>query len=170
MSIRKALFFISLLVSMVCLAAGYGIARLWIGVAISIFSGFSWLIARKYPGSGLPLICLLVSVCLAVAGQLSGTSAVLMICGAGFALATWDLLFLDDALKNNSLDEQTRRYENRHLQSLGLALGFGLTVVFVGQSLHFSIPFVVMILFVALIMFGFKRIWDAIKKRDKPIP
>ena len=161
---RKTFFVICLVVSMLCLAAGYGIAGQWVGTVIATITCLAWLPARKYPDSGLPLICLVVSVCLAVVGQLGGAPSLLMICGSGFALAVWDLVFLDDALGNNSFGEQTRRYENKHLQALALALGSGLTLAFVGRLINFQIPFMVMMLFVAVIIFGLERIWGVIKK------
>jgi hypothetical protein len=160
----KTLFVICLAVSMLCLAAGYGIAGQWIGAVIAVITGLAWLPARKYPDSGLPVICLVVSVCLAVVGRLSGASSLLMICGSGFALAVWDLVFLDDALGSNLIGEQTKRYENKHLQALALALGCGLTLAFVGHLINFRIPFMAMMLFVALVIFGLERIWGTIKK------
>jgi hypothetical protein len=163
--LRKTLFVICLVVSMLCLAAGYGIAGQWIGAVIAVITGLAWLPARKYPASGLPFICLAVSVCLAVVGRLSGSPFLLMICGSGFALAVWDLVFLDDALGSNSFGEQTRRFENKHLQALALALGCGLIVAFVGRLINFRIPFMVMMLLVALLIFGLERIWSTIKKR-----
>jgi hypothetical protein len=163
---RKIFFIICLVVSMLCLVAGYGIAGQWIGAVIAVITGLAWLPARKYPTSGLPLICLLASVCLAVVGQLSGASSLLMICGSGFALAVWDLASLDNALGRDSFGEQTRRYENKHLQALALALGSGLIVAFVGHLINFRIPFMLMVFFVALVIFGLERIWGAIKKRS----
>jgi hypothetical protein len=164
--LRKSFFVVCLVVSMLCLAAGYGIAGKWIGAVIAIITGLVWLPARKYPDSGLPLICLVVSVGLAVTGQLIGSPPLLMICGSSFALAVWDLVFLDDALGSNSFGEQTRQHENKHLRTLALALGCGLTVAFVGRLVNFQIPFIVMMLFIALVIFGLERIWGTIKKRN----
>ena len=71
MALRKTFFVVCLVISVLCLAAGYGIAGQWIGAVMAIITGLAWLLARKYPASGLPLICLLASVCLAVVGQLN---------------------------------------------------------------------------------------------------
>jgi hypothetical protein len=166
MAPRKTFFVICLVVSMLCLTAGYGFAGQWIGAVIAIISGLSWLLARKYPLSWLPHLCLFMSVSLAVAGQVTGTPPVLMICGSGFALAAWDLICLDGALGTNSSGEQTMRYENKHLQSLALALGSGMLVAFLGGLFHLQIPFAVMMLLVALVIFGFERVWGTIKKRN----
>ena len=164
MALRKPFFAVCLVVSVLCLAAGYGIAGQWIGKVMAIMTGLAWLLARKYPASGLPLICLLVSICLAVVGRLIGSPPVLMICGSGVALAVWDLLFLDHALGGRSFGEQTRRFENKHLQSLVIALGSGLLVAFLGRLLNLQTPFVILMLFVALAAFGLDRIWSYIKK------
>ncbi|HEX2995242.1 MAG TPA: hypothetical protein VHP14_10475 [Anaerolineales bacterium] len=165
MAPRKILFAACLLVSTLCLAAGYGIVGKWVGTVIAVITSLTWLLARKYPTSGLPFICLLASVCMAVVGQLAGSPPLLMICGAGVALAVWDLLLLDVALEGNSSDEQTRRYENKHLQSLILALGSGLFVAFLGRLFTLRIPFVMLVLFVALAAFSLDRVWVQIKKQ-----
>lgn len=164
MALRKIFFVVCLIVSMLCLAAGFGITGQWIGAVIAIITGTAWLLARKYPDSGLPFICLLISVCLAVIGSLYGSPPLLMICGSGFALAVWDLLFLDYALRSNSSEKKTRQYENKHLQSLALALGSGLLIVFFGRLLHLQLPFLMLVLFVALVLFGLDRVWGNIKK------
>lgn len=168
MALRKTFFVVCLVVSMLCLTAGYGFAGQWIGAVIALTSGLAWLPARKYPASWLPHICLFASVGLAVTGQLTGTPPLLMIFGSGFALAVWDLILLEGALGTNTSGEQTRRYENKHLQSLALALGAGLLAAILGGLLNFQIPFVAMMLFVALVIFGFDRIWGTIKKRGTP--
>jgi hypothetical protein len=164
MTPRKTFFAVCLIVSVICLATGYGFVGQWIGVVIAIAMGPAWLFAQKYPTSGLPFICLFASVCLAVTGKLTGSSSLLMICGSGFALAIWDLLLLDDALRNSSCGEQTRQYENKHLQSLVLALGSGLLAALFGRFLHLQIPFIILMFFIALVIFGLDRVWGYIKK------
>ena len=166
MTIRKTFFVVCLVVSMLCLTAGYGFAGQWIGAAIAFTSGPAWLLARKYPVSWIPHICLITSVGLAVTGQLTGTPPLLMICGSGFALAAWDLILLDGALGMNSSGEQSRRYEIKHIQSLALALGAGLLAAFLGGMLNLQIPFVAMMLFVALVIYGLDRVWGTLKKRS----
>jgi len=166
MALRKAFLLICLVVSILCLTAGYGFAGQWIGVAIAIILGLVWLFARKYPVSSLPHLCLFASVGLAVAGQLTGTPSLLMICGSGFGLAVWDLILLEGALGANSSEGQVGRFADRHLQSLALALGAGLLVTFLGSFLNLQIPFLAMMLLVALVIFGFDRVWGTIKKRS----
>jgi hypothetical protein len=167
--LRKTFFIICLMVSMLCLAIGYGIIGKWIGAAIAIITGLAWFLARKYPDSGLPVICLVASVCLAVVGRLIGSPPLLMICGSGFALAIWDLLFLDNALGRDSSGMLTRHYEIKHIQSLVLALCSGLLVAFLGRLFNLQFPFLILLLFVASVIFGLDRAYGYIKKRSMHI-
>jgi hypothetical protein len=164
MSPRKIFFAACLMVSVLCLVAGYGIAGQWVGVVIAIIMGPAWLFARKYTDLWLPHICLLISVCLAIVGSLTGAPPLLMICASGFALVVWDLSFLDAALGSKSSGEQTRQYENRHLQSLMMALSSGLVIAFLGRLLHLQVPFFVLVFLIALVLFGLDRVWGYIKK------
>lgn len=164
MATRKISFFICLLLSTACLAAGYGLQAGWPGAALALVTGAAWLAAWKYPAGGLPYVCLLASVGLAVAGQLSGAVSGLMIAGSGLALASWDLALLESALRKTPPDEQTRRHENSHLRSLALALAAGLLPALAGHWLSFELPFVGMIFLIALALFGFEQSWKAIRK------
>jgi mannose/fructose/N-acetylgalactosamine-specific phosphotransferase system component IID len=166
-SLRNTFFVICLIISALCLAAGYGIAGQWIGAMIAILIGPAWLLARKYPDSQLPLVCLLGSVGFAVAGTLIGSPPFLMIFASAVALAAWDLLYLDSALGNHSSVEQTRHYENKHLQSLTLALGSGLIAALLGRFLKIQIPFLVWMLFITFTLFALDRVWGYIKKTGK---
>jgi len=163
MSRRRIFFVICMLISAACLAAGYASAGQWIGAVLAIILAAAWLLARRYPGADLGFICLLGSVCLAVAGQLSRAQPVLMTCGAGAALAAWDLLGLDETL--NGGEPQNREYENRHLQALASALGSGLLLAVLGRLLNLQVPFIVVAVSVGVLLFGLDRVWLHIKKR-----
>ena len=167
MAPRKTFFAACLAVSVLCLTAGYVSTEQWIGAGISLIIGPSWLLVRKYQATWLRLLCLLGTLCLAVASMLRGSPPWLMIFSSVAALAAWDLSDLEDALGNHSSGEQTRLYEIKHLQSLVLALSFGLFAAFLGRLLFLQIPFVILIFFIALTVFGLDRIWSYIKKMDK---
>ena len=167
MSPRKTFFVICLIASVLCLAAGYGIAGQWIGAMLAILIVPAWLLTRKYPSPQLPLVCLLVTVGFAVVGRLVGSPPFLMIFASAVALAVWDLLVLDSALGNTSDGEQTRRYENRHVQSLALAVGAGLLATLLGSFLRIQMPFIVLMLFIAIILFALDRVWGYIKHTGK---
>ena len=167
MSLRKTFFVICLISSVLCLAAGYGIAGRWTGAMLAILMGPAWLLARNYPDSHLPLICLSGSVALAAAGTLIGSPPLLMIFGSALALAAWDLLLLDSALGDRSSAEPTRRYENKHLQSLALALGSGLLGILLGSFLNTRMPFILWMLFITIMLFALDRVWGYIKHTGK---
>ena len=167
MALRKKFFAVSVVLSAVCLAVGFAVTGQWFGVVTAMITCPGWVLARKYPASSLPLICLLATIALAVTGSLTGSPASLMIIGSAAALAAWDLLFLDAALVSNSPGEQTRQFETKHLQSLALALGSGLLAAFLGSLLHLRISFVMLIFFIALAVFGLERGWGYVKKMEK---
>jgi hypothetical protein len=164
MSPRKIAFTFCLIVSVVCLAAGYGIAGQWIGTGAAIITGPGWLFARKKTASGLPLICLFAAVSLAFVGRLAGSPPLLMICSSGFSLVVWDLLLFQAALGNESTGEQIRQFETIHLQSLALGPGAGLLVALLGHFLRIQVPFVLLALCIALAIFWLDRVWINVRK------
>ena len=163
MFFRKALFVICVMISLLCLAAGYGIAGYPVGAALAILMAPAWWLAQKY--ASLPTVCLSVSVGLAVVGRLIGCSPAWMIFGSAAALAAWDLVLLDSALGNHSSGEPTRRYESRHLQSLLMVLGLALLAIVLGRFVTIQLPFIVLLLSLAFILFALDRVWGYIKKR-----
>jgi hypothetical protein len=167
MALSKTFFSVSVVLSALCLAAGYAVTGQWFGVVIAIMTGPGWVLTRKYPASSPPFFCLSVVIVLAVIGSLTGSPSSLMIFSSVAALAAWDLLFLDVAMVSNSHTAQTRQYEIKHLQSLALALGFGLLAAFLGGLLHLQISFVMLILIIALVVFGLERVWGYVKKMEK---
>jgi hypothetical protein len=166
MAPRKTVFTICLIASVLCLAGGYGIAGQWPGVAAAIITFPAWLLARKYPAAWLPFICLLASISLAVAGILSRSPYLLMICSSGFSLAAWDMVLLNHALRNKPSEEQTRLYENQHFRFLAPALAAGLLAGFLGHLFVFQIPFVLVVILIAVVLFGLDRTW-AYMRKDK---
>ena len=166
MAISKTFFGVSVVLCALCLAAGYAVTGHWFGVALAIMTGPGWVLTRKYPASFPPSLCLSTVIVLAVIGSLTGSPPSLMIFSSAAALAAWDLLFLDVAMVSNSHTAQTRQYEIKHLQSLALALGFGLLAAFLGGLLHLQVSFVMLILFIALVVFGLERVWGYVKKTE----
>jgi len=155
------------MISVVCLAVGYWIAEKWIGALVAILMGPAWLFARKNTDPWLPFICLLASVGLAVAGRLCGAPYLLMILASALALAVWDLIYLDTALDKNSFGAQTCQYENKHVQSLILALGFGLFVVLLGRFINIRIPFILLMLLISFTLYALDRVWGYITRTGK---
>jgi len=131
--------------------------------ALAIMTGLAWLPARKYPASGLPLACLLVSIGLAVVGRLTGAPPVLMICGSGIALAVWDLLLLDVALGSASLGSKPAAMRPAIFVRWRWRWGpdcWRCSWV-VGCSFRFLFHTVFL---VVLVVFGLDRAWGYVKK------
>ena len=157
------------------LISGYHAIGNLIGLLISGLNLLAWLLywwlSRRAAASefvsGLPPVCLFVSVGLAVSGLLLGAPAFLMIAAAGLSLAVWDLLALDVALSDRILEEQGRRYEMRHLRSLGVALSSGLLLSCGVRLVSFGISFVVLLLLVACVIFSLDRLWAALDAEHK---
>jgi hypothetical protein len=100
--------------------------------------------------------------------MLIGSPPLWLLFGSALALVVWDLLLLDAALGNTSPIEQTRQYESQHLQSLMLALGFGLSTALLGRLLNIQIPFIVLVLCILFILIALDRVWGYLKKTGKP--
>ena len=153
------------MISLLCLAAGFGIAGYWVGAVIALLMAPAWWLAQKY--ASLMTVCLSISVGLAVVGTLIGCSPAWMIFGSAAALAAWDLVLLDFAMGNHSSGEPTRRYESRHLGSLLMALGFALLAIVLGRFVTIQLPFIVLLFSLAFILIALDRVWGYIKKTGK---
>ena len=167
MSLRNTLFVICLVLSVLCLAAGYALARGWIGAALSILLGPVWWFARRSPTSWGPFLCLFGSAGLAAAGTLLGSPPVLMILGAAAALAAWDLVSLMSALGGGAEMEPSRQYEKAHMRSLTLAVGGGLFVALLGRLIRVDIPFIVLMSLSIFLVFAMDRVWFYVKKTGR---
>jgi hypothetical protein len=166
-SLRNPLFVICLILSVLCLAVGYGMVGNWVGAVLASLMGPAWWFARKYPTAWLPFFCLLISVGLAAAGSLIGAPPLLMMVGAAVTLAVWDLVLLEPAVGNHSSAAQARHYEHKHLQSLMLALSCGLLAAWLGRSLSIQVPFPVLMLLIAFLLFALDRVWGYIRRTGK---
>lgn len=168
MSLRKVCFFLCLIISVLCLTAGFGIAGRWVLAVLTGLLGPGWLLTQKYPGARLQSICLLASIGFAVTGILLSSQPILMMVGSTVSLAVWDLSLLDAAIGKRLLAEQTRHYENSHLRSLALALSLGLLAILFGRFLSIQIPFIILLLSSMVLLFALDRVWVHIKRIGKP--
>ena len=162
MIMRKLYFLISVLLATGCFAAGYATSGQWQWVAVSLLLGLSWLLAWKYSALDAAPVWLAASVILGAVGILVGSQPGLMICASAFALAAWDALLLNSALKNINSHEKSRVYETRHFKLLFLAVGGGLLAALLGQMLSFQVPFLILMLLTAALVFLLERVWRTI--------
>lgn len=173
MNLRQLLLAAGLGLLGLSLMAGYNTIGNRTGFLISGLCILAWLSCwwsvRRVSSSdflsGLPSVCLFVSVGLAASGLVLGAPVFLMIGAVSLSLAVWDLLTLDVALSGHFLGEQSQRYEARHLRSLGLALGSGILLCHVARLTSFHVPFAVLLLLVAAVVLTLDRIWTVTKSR-----
>lgn len=115
-------------------------------------------------GGWLPSVLLVMIVCVAVLGVLSGSSPALMIAVSTLALASWEIA-----------EQVAQRWENHkfhpdHLikwvprKLLLTSVGMGLLIAEVGLQIQLTVPFGVVIFAVLLILFGFTRFYRVMNK------
>jgi hypothetical protein len=143
---------------------GYAITRQWIGVVGAGILGFTWWYSWNNPTSWETHICLLATAGLAVVGILLGSPLFLMILGSGLGLAVWDLINLNDSLKNDSPDIHTRHYEIKHLQLLFQIVVTGVVLGLSGHFLRFDTPFILLVAIIVLALFSLNQIWQYFRR------
>jgi hypothetical protein len=165
MPLRRILSFVCPVTCVACLAVGYASNRQGIALVIALLILPVWLLARKRPSSMPPSVALVISVSIATVGLFAGVSSFLMILSATLALASWDLVLLDQTLTGSSVSsaKAITLFENRRYQSLALALGPGLLIAVTGQMIHLQIPFIGLVLLVILALFSLDRVWRALR-------
>ena len=164
MPLRRILSLVCPMICAACLAAGYAANGGWIAIAASASTGLMWLLAYKRPASLPPSGALVISVVWGAVGLLADATPILMILSTTLALVGWDLMLLDHTLTGcaNSSAQTISLFENRHYQSLALALGPGLLIVIAGRMIHIEIPLGGLIVLTILALFGLDRIWRAL--------
>ena len=162
MPVRKILRLVCPIISVTCLGMGYATTGPLIASLVLVFTFLAWFLAIKWPFGLLPLSALVFSVSLAAAGLLTGATPLLMMLGAAFALAGWDVILWNRALISDSTSISLTLIESRHYQSLATVIGLGLLAVIAGRLLRFQIPFGWMVVLVILALFSLERIWHTL--------
>ena len=142
-----------------CLAAGDARVGQWILLALA---GLAWLVGVLAAGwSGVVFIGL---VGLAAAGVCAGAAPLLMILGATFALAGWDLAHWESFVAAGLPPEALARFEWRHYAYLTLALGLGTLAAIFGREISFQLPFGVLVVLAMLLFLGVDRVLHFVKR------
>lgn len=160
MSLLKSLSLVGPAACSACLALGYALIEQWSGLVVVSLSFVSWLLARQKPDTMSPSAPLVFSVAMAAGGLLVGAAPLLMILAAALALASWDVVLLHHTLADSSSSSTATisLFQRRHFQYLALALGPSLLLAFAGRSLHFQVPFGIMVFLAIVVLFGLDRI------------
>ncbi len=178
MSLRKILILICSATVAVSLALGYVSVGWWQALGAALVTSLAWLLAYRRTPLCPPSAALAASIgCAALGvvgatnvalgrtegspvGLLTGATPFLMLLSATFALASWDLVLLDQALagSSGSSAQAVTLLEKRHYSNLALALGLGLVITVAGRMIHLQIPFVGMIVLMILALLGLDRV------------
>ena len=162
MPVRKIIRLVCPIISATCLGVGYATTGPWIASSVLVLALLAWLIAIKWPFGFLSSSALVFSVSLAAAGLLTGAMPLLMILGAALALASWDVVLWNRAFTSNSVSTSLTLIENKHYQSLVVALGLGLLAAVAGRLFRFQISFGWMVVLAILPLFSLERIWHTL--------
>ncbi len=157
--IRNYVFYGSLALMMTCQAAAYFLIGHWAGSVCAVGMGTFWFFSRRRTNRWLPHIFLFITMAVSVIAILSGADPLLGLAGSVFALITWDVHQLIGDLQGTPQKESTSRYEQRHLRSLVLAVGAGLSIAIIGRLIRLQLPFILLFVLVLLILFGLDRLW-----------
>ena len=133
MILRRTISLACPIMCTICLAAGHAAHGWGIVVMAGASTGLAWWLANKWPATALPSAALVISIACGAAGLLTSAPALLMILGATFALASWDLVLFNRIQADNPISSTPTiaLFQNRHYRSLALALGFGASAVLV---------------------------------------
>ncbi len=151
------------LASITCLAGGFASAGRWRVLPVVLLVLLAWLLTYKWRSGFFPLAALILSVGLAAAGLFVSAPFLLMLLGALFALAGWDLVLLSHTLNIHPPGGSISLLEQRHYRSLALALGFGLLVAVSGPAIRVRIPFGWMILLAILALLSLEGFWRRLR-------
>ncbi len=157
MTLTKNLSLLCILAALACTMAGFAAGGSWMAALPALAPAFLMLQARRIKESWLPTAALVLSTGLAAVGILSGVRPFLLALGVIAALASWDLVLLENSLRGGP-PQHAAFFEGRHLKSLALAMGVGVLAVGVGRAIQLSLPFGVLILLVVLILICLDRL------------
>ena len=157
-------FYACLYAASALLAAGFGLAQRWPGLALAVLVGVGWLAARRLSWNWLINALLGAFTALSAASLLSGVSPALAIAASAAALAAWEL----SAQENPPRDEPARALAVGYLRArrvwLAAAVGLGLLLAEAGLFLRFAMPFGVLLLAALLVLFGFYQFYRYSRK------
>jgi len=148
MMIRSIILTVCLIITTVCLGAGYILAGYWLILPVFLAMLLFWIFTKNQPVFITASSLLVVFVILAVIGITADLSLILMIVACIAALVSWDLMQFNQGLVGNSLHKTNASLENNHLYSLGLAAFAGLTLALISSYINMQFPFVLILLLV----------------------
>ena len=139
-----------LAISSGCLAAGYILAGYWLIFLAFPLMSIAWLLTYKRSTFLSASILLSAYVILAAVGIIAELSSTLMVIACTVALASWDLLQVDQSASGYSPGKTNGVLEKYHLNSLALAVSTGLILSLISANISLQFPFVLIAILVLL--------------------
>jgi hypothetical protein len=139
-----------LAISSGCLAAGYILAGYWLIFLAFPLMSIAWLLTYKRSTYLSASILLSGYVILASVGIIAKLSSALMVIACTAALASWDLLQIDQSASRYSPGKTNGLLEKYHLNSLALAASTGLILSLISANISLQFPFVLIAILVLL--------------------
>lgn len=161
---RETLFDASLSLLVLSLCAAYIMAGRWPGALCAASLGGLWFLTRNHDQRWYSHIYLLLSLALAAAAIMTHAQPVPAILAAGLSLVTWDLNLLMYDLRSSLPKESTKRYEQRHLQSVAMASIVGLLIALMGRLVPLNLPFIVLVVLILLSLFALDKFWRILNR------
>ncbi len=163
------------LASAACLAGGLALAGHTLAAFAALLAALSMLLTTRWrPALWLATASLAAQVVMAAGGLLLHAAPLLMLAGAAFALAAWDLAVEAITRPGEGLQREEANLpagrrpvepappdpllERYHLRSLALALGAGLLLAAAGQNLQLRLPFIVVLVAAGLGVWALERL------------
>ena len=153
MTIRSIILTICLIITTVCLGAGYILAGYWLILPVFLAMLLFWIFTKNQPVFISASSLLVVFVILAAVGITADLSLILMIVACTAALVSWDLMQFNQRLVANSFHKTNASLEKNHLYSLAIAAFAGLTLALISSYINIQFPFI-LILFLVLMVMG----------------
>lgn len=152
MTIRSIILTICLIISSICLGAGYILAGYWLILPVFLAMLLFWIFTKNQPVFISASSLLVIFVILAAIGITADLPLILMIVACTAALVSWDLMQFNQSLVGNSLHKTNASLEKNHLYSLGLAAFAGLTLALISSYINIQFPFILILLLVLMVM------------------
>jgi hypothetical protein len=155
-----------LAISSGCLATGYIVSGYWLIFLAFPLMLIAWLLTYKRSMYLSASILLSGYVILASVGIIAELSSALMVIACTTALASWDLLQIDQSASGYSPGKTNGLLEKNHLNSLALAASAGLILSLISANITLQFPFVVIAILVSVAMgFLFYGVQFVVKKK-----
>ncbi len=152
-------FYTSAGLSTAILVTGFAISGTWTGVAAAVIVAGMWWFAARNTNTWATHFCLLASTGLAAVAIFTGTPGWLMLPVSGMVLVAWDLLLHIFSMRHSPDGIQNQRYTRIHLSSLLVSTVAGTLIALLFRQFQFDIPFILIVVFVILFLFGMDRFW-----------